>query len=219
MDDTVGDTIADFGNKRMYILKGPGGIVKSSVINIINAALGGMPCNLDSTLALSNKKMIYKSCVSLDKCNLLKIASKCLVLLSDLDITPDVKIDMQTVKVLTGGNTTEGIKLSTTVICSMNKLPHYDKMSDYTRADRVRRIVVVPTIDMFYHSRLYLLCKTLQCTSFHIMVSVAYLVDNHIVVYLPPVSYRCLSDLIWWDLYTWEMVFYLHMETLYYDSP
>ena len=92
----IGDTIADFGNKRMFILKGPGGIGKSSVINIINAALEGMSCNLDSTLALSNKKMIYKSHVGLDKGNLLKIASKRLVLLSDLDITPDVEIDMQT---------------------------------------------------------------------------------------------------------------------------
>jgi len=142
----IGDTIADFGNKRMFILKA-GGIGKPSVINIINAALGGMSCNLDSTLALSNKKIVYKSRVGLDKNNLLKIASKRLVLLSDLDITPDVEIDMQTIKVLTGGDTTEGIKLSTTVICSMNKLPHYNKMSDYTRADRVRRIVVVPTVD------------------------------------------------------------------------
>jgi phage/plasmid-associated DNA primase len=37
----IGDVYADFDMKRMFLLYGPGGIGKSSVVDIIATALGG----------------------------------------------------------------------------------------------------------------------------------------------------------------------------------
>ena len=50
----LGDMYADFGNKRMFILYGPGGIGKSSVVNIIGTAIGGSITKLQADTILIN---------------------------------------------------------------------------------------------------------------------------------------------------------------------
>ena len=74
----LGDTIADFGNKRMFIFKGPGGVGKSAIINIITAAMGNTVCNIDPTLTVHNTKLHIKR--HLDRATLLKAASARIVL-------------------------------------------------------------------------------------------------------------------------------------------
>jgi peroxiredoxin len=39
------------------------------------------------------------------------------------------------------------VSVSTTIVCSMNTLPRHIDMASYIKADRVRRIVVVPTVE------------------------------------------------------------------------
>lgn len=53
---------------------------------------------------------------------------------------------MQTIKAITGNDMSEGgIRLSVTVVATMNTLYTPEAMKDQARADIIRRVVVVPT--------------------------------------------------------------------------
>ncbi len=53
---------------------------------------------------------------------------------------------MQNIKSLTGGDEIGGMKIHTTLIMTTNSLFYYDDLNDYVRPDRLRRVVVVPTV-------------------------------------------------------------------------
>ena len=135
--------LADFGNKRMFILYGPGGVGKSSVINILLSAIGGSTCSIDTKYTI--KQIKYGQGLSMPK-DIVQNAASCIVaLVSDLEVVGDTVINVQTVKHLTGGDQIHGVKLSDTVLCSMNTLPVYKVVNTYVKPDRIRRIVVIPS--------------------------------------------------------------------------
>lgn len=82
----------------------------------------------------------------LDRATLLKAASARIVLASDIEVDTGYELNIQTIKALTGGDKTDGVAVSTTILSAMNRLPHYNDMASYVKADRVRRVVVLPTV-------------------------------------------------------------------------
>ena len=77
---------------------------------------------------------------------LLQAAASRIVEVSDLEFDRDNEVNMQAVKTLTGGDKVQGVTLSTTILCSMNAMPVYDDMSSYVKPDRIRRVVVIPSV-------------------------------------------------------------------------
>lgn len=140
----LGDLFADFGNKRMFILYGPGGVGKSSVVNIIATAIGGMLTRIGPQYITSipNSYSTY----SLPNSVLLNAACSRLATTADVEVRDGSIINMQTIKALTGNDMGEGgVRVNVTVIATMNKLYVPQKMSDHARADIVRRVCVIPT--------------------------------------------------------------------------
>ena len=78
--------------------------------------------------------------------DLMKAASSRLVKLGDVEPRPGDVLHMQNIKVLTSGDEIDGMKVHTTLIMTTNELFHYEDMSDYVRPDRLRRVVVVPSV-------------------------------------------------------------------------
>ena len=77
----------------------------------------------------------------------MKAASTRLVSLGDVEAKIYDEINMQHVKVLTGGDEFNGIKVHTTLIMTVNRLFHYRDLSTFILPDRLRRVVVVPTVE------------------------------------------------------------------------
>jgi len=67
---------------------------------------------------------------------------------ADIQINLNQYINIGTIKALTGLDNIEGIKVSTTILGCMNKLPYYETMMEHTAADKVCRMSVVPTRDI-----------------------------------------------------------------------
>lgn len=76
----------------------------------------------------------------------MKVASSRLVSLGDVEARPGDVIHMKNIKVLTGGDEINGMKVYTLLIMTASKLFKYDDLNDYFRPDRLRRIVVVPSV-------------------------------------------------------------------------
>jgi len=138
--------VADFGNKRFFILYGPGGVGKSSVISIICSVSSNEKVTLASSFIAKRRDGAknYSNTMPLD--TLGKISCSKLVHIPDVELSKDEELNMQTVKLITGGDQSDYGKVSVTMVTSANVLPNYAKMSDYTRPDRTRRVTVVPTV-------------------------------------------------------------------------
>jgi hypothetical protein len=89
---------------------------------------------------------MVKDCLCLKKDVVLNAASCRVALVSDLEVVGDTEINIQTIKYLAGGDQIHGVKLSTTVLCSMNTLPVYKAVNTYVKPCRIRRIVVIPSV-------------------------------------------------------------------------
>jgi hypothetical protein len=75
-----------------------------------------------------------------------QILSCRVALVGDMDVEKNSQINMQVVRTITGGDESSQGRLSRTIIASANVLCHYDNLSVYTRNDRTRRFVVIPTL-------------------------------------------------------------------------
>lgn len=141
----LGDMHADFGTKRMFILYGPGGVGKSSVVNIIAAAIGGTLCKLNDSAILYNPDAYYGG-KGLDAATLLQASGSRMATTADIEMPEGRAINMQTIKALTGNDMAEGgMRVNVTVVSTMNRLYIPKRMQDQARADITRRVVVVPT--------------------------------------------------------------------------
>ena len=138
----IGDMLSDFGTKRLFILYGPGNIGKSTVVNIISMF------SSHSLVQISPKYMVTsgKFNDSLPDTFIPLLASSRLAVSGDVEVTDNTKINVQTIKKCTGGDVTEHGNISVTCVMSCNKLFKYDDMSEYTTCDRIRRMVVIPTV-------------------------------------------------------------------------
>ena len=140
----LGDMLYDSSNKRMFILYGPGGVGKTTVANIMNAVIGGTIPSLSSDLVAVNLNSFRRD--ALDSDDMMRAASSRLVTLGDVEPRPNDVLHMQNIKVLTGGDEVNGVKVHTTLVMTTNRLFHYDDLNDYVRPDRLRRVVVVPSV-------------------------------------------------------------------------
>ncbi len=141
----IGDMLYDSANKRMFILFGPGGVGKSTVANIINGVIGGTVPSLSSELICVNPRNMYKKRLTKDE--ITKAASSRVISLGDVEATDQDEINMQHVKVLTGGDDFNGTRVHTTLIMTVNRLFQYNDLSTFIHSDRLRRVVVVPTVE------------------------------------------------------------------------
>jgi len=115
------------------------------VANIMNAVIGGTVPSLSSELICIDPKSFIKKTISRDE--IMKAASSRLVSLGDVEANKYDEINMQHVKVLTGGDEFNGIKVHTTLIMTVNRLFYYGDLSTFIMPDRLRRVVVVPTVN------------------------------------------------------------------------
>jgi hypothetical protein len=143
----IGDMIADFGNKRLFMLYGPGGVGKTSVVNIISSI------SSNKVVQVAGKYMAKSNSTSRNYANSLPDSIKALlpntrlVVVGDVEVTnQDEVLNIQTVKELTGGDDSPLGRISVTSVMSLNRLFSYKYMADYTIVDRTRRVVVVPTV-------------------------------------------------------------------------
>jgi hypothetical protein len=131
----IGDMYADFGNKRMFILFGPGGVGKSSTINIKATALG---CGLTKipTESVVRNLAAYTS-KNVGATTLLGAASSRVCTTADIEVPQNNILNMQTVKALTGNDMAEcGVRANITVVAMMNRLYVPNNMEDQAiRAD------------------------------------------------------------------------------------
>ena len=77
---------------------------------------------------------------------MVKSASTKVIYLGYVHAKPGVEIHIQNIKGLTGGEKVDGMSVSTTLVMTVNDIFKYERQSDYTRKDMVRRITVVPTV-------------------------------------------------------------------------
>lgn len=140
----LGDMLYDSPNKRLFMFYGPGGVGKSTVANILGAVVGGTIPSLASQFVAINPKSFSRS--TLGKSQLMQAASSRLVNIPDVEARKDDELHIQNVKSLTGGDAVDGIKVSTTLVTSVNKLFRYESQVDYTQPDRIRRVIVIPTV-------------------------------------------------------------------------
>ena len=76
-----------------------------------------------------------------------KVASSRLVMCSDLEVDSEQEeLNIQTIKLITGGDVGERGTVTVSMIMFANTLYDYDKMWTYTKSDRTRRIVVIPSV-------------------------------------------------------------------------
>lgn len=141
----LGDMLYDSNNKRMFILYGPGGVGKSTVATIMNAVIGGTIPTLNSELAAINPRSFRRDVLS--KKHLDKTASTRLISLGDVEPRHGDILHMQNIKVLTGGDEVDGMIVHTTLIMTANKLFHYDDLNQFVQPDRLRRVVVIPSVE------------------------------------------------------------------------
>jgi ABC-type branched-subunit amino acid transport system ATPase component len=80
----IGDMLYDSTNKRLFILYGPGGVGKSTVVNIIGAVVGGTIPTLGSQFITVSPKS-YNRCV-LHKSQVTAEASSRLMKIPDVDV-------------------------------------------------------------------------------------------------------------------------------------
>jgi hypothetical protein len=140
----LGDMLYDSSNKRLFILYGPGGVGKSTVANILGAVIGGtVPTIASHNIALNPKSF---SRYNVGTSQLITAASSRLINVPDVEARPGDELNMQNIKALTGGDEVNGMKVSTTLIMAVNALFRYEDQGQYTKPDRVRRVVVIPTV-------------------------------------------------------------------------
>lgn len=143
----AGDIMADFGDKRAWILYGPGKTGKSKTMEMIKNATSGTIMSLDVRFVTSKRRSHKHFGNTLSDMQLHKAMSTRLITCNDLEInSEDEELNIQTIKLLTGGDVSERGIISVTTTMFANKLHSYDNMWEYTRSDRTRRIVVVPSV-------------------------------------------------------------------------
>jgi hypothetical protein len=141
----IGDCLADFGNKRLFILYGPGGIGKSAAANLIFQAVNPQASALPADLLKSyHGKYVNKR---VEEEAIYNAASSRIMNAGDVNIesSKGQELEMQWIKILTGGDNFNGMSVSVTLLAGANELALYKNMSEFTRADHVRRITVIPT--------------------------------------------------------------------------
>lgn len=143
----IGDILADFGNKRMFMLYGPANIGKTTVINIIESLASAKVPKIEPRYFAKDVSAKRNYGNSLTEQTIGLFASTRLVTVGDLEITDESEhINMQTVKEITGGDQGSSGIVSVTILVSVNRLFNYEFMEEYTASDRTRRVNVVPTV-------------------------------------------------------------------------
>jgi hypothetical protein len=140
---SIGDSLCDFGNKRMFVVYGPGGIGKSAIAKIFKE-LVGQTYDGQNNLIIESPKTFSKQDISPQV--LLGCASARMVFFSDFEVKPGEDFNMRTIKSLTGGDMAQDVAVSVTVMGTTNRLPTNNVAALHLTADRIRRTVIIPTV-------------------------------------------------------------------------
>jgi phage/plasmid-associated DNA primase len=142
----IGDMMADFGNKQMFILYGPGGVGKSTVLNIISSLSSNSLSSINSRFIARRSDAAKNYGNSITAEMRAEASNTRLLLVGDLHITAnasgnvdrDEHLNVQTVKEFTGGDQNTSGACSVTVLMCAHSLFRYKYMDEYTRADITR---------------------------------------------------------------------------------
>ena len=95
----------------------------------------------------TERKNTYKYFGNTMNVNMLsRVMSTRIVVFSNRKVSTVVeRLSVQCIKSCTGGDVSEYGEVSMTMVMFSNRLHRYEDMHEYTRSDRVRKIVVVPT--------------------------------------------------------------------------
>ena len=140
---SLGDALADFGNKRMFVLYGPGGIGKSAIVKIFKEMVG-QTHDLHNKFIVQNPQSYANNDVATNA--LLECASARMVFFSDFEVREGDELNMKTIKALTGDDMADGVSVSVTIIGTSNHLPRIKSVAAHVKPDRARRLVMVPTV-------------------------------------------------------------------------
>lgn len=144
----AGDILYDIRNKRSWILYGNSRTGKSKTMSIVKAATTQHAVSISAQYLVEKINAPRSYANTLPVSVLTKVMCTRLALGPDLDITAGVdQFNIQTFKLLTGGDESEYGVVDTTFVAYANRLPTYDSMSTYTAPDRTRRIIVVPSVN------------------------------------------------------------------------
>ena len=143
----IGDIVADFGDKRAWLLYGPSNTGKSKVGSIIRAAASPDVVSVPVQYIVDKHDATRNYGNTIPLRDLSRILSVRLAVSGDLEIKrPRDEKNIQSIKECTGGDEREVGNGSTILIMYANILPEYDMMSSYTRPNVTRRLVVLPSI-------------------------------------------------------------------------
>ena len=129
------------------MLFGPGNVGKTSVVNIIASLSSNVLVQVQGRYMAKSQNANRNYGNSLPDYIKASLPNSRLVVVGDVEMTnEDETINMQCVKELSGGDQGPHGTISVTSVMSANRLFNDKYMADYTRADRTRRVVVVPTV-------------------------------------------------------------------------
>ena len=142
----IGDVMADYGNKHMFMLYGPANVGKSTVVNIITSLVLFSPVKLSPMLLAKDGKSRRSYGNTVPPEFVAELASTRQVLSGDLEITDASEhLNIQTLKETTGGDRGPNGCISVTMLTCVNTLFTYEFLEDFTASDRTRRVNVIPT--------------------------------------------------------------------------
>jgi hypothetical protein len=113
----IGDMLADYGTKWMFIFYGPGGVGKTSVVNIICSRGSNMLVEIPGRFMAKKVTVARSYGNSLPDDIKAKLPNTRLALVGDVEVTSDDEhINVQTVKELTGSDEGSHGRVSVTII-------------------------------------------------------------------------------------------------------
>lgn len=139
----IGDIMSDQGQRRLWILYGPGGVGKSTVVSLIVRLLGsGVYTIAPQKLILTGRGTSWTE--HLQQTDMLGMASCRVVVANNVDVDDNInsqRLNAQSIKCITGG------RVQCNILACMNTLVANTSPGTYARPENLRRIVVVPTVN------------------------------------------------------------------------
>jgi hypothetical protein len=105
----LGSALCDFGNKRVFVMYGPGGLGKSAVVKIFSSVLGNQTYEMPAHYASYKPKSLNNN--TLTSRVLLYAACSQMVTVPDFEVLEDEDLNYKVLKVLTGDDIMHGVSL------------------------------------------------------------------------------------------------------------
>ena len=145
----IGDIMSDQGQLRLWILHGPGGVGKSTVVSLIVRLLG------DGVYTIAPQKLLLDGhgtsrAQQLQQADMLGMASCRVVVANDVHVDNNVnsqRLNDQSIKCITGGDSMYNVRVECNVLACMNTLVTNTSPGTYVKPESLRRVMVVPTVN------------------------------------------------------------------------